>query len=201
MKKGGKPVLTREERSLIERLRQITPQTRRLRVDEAVEMLRDMYAEYRRKPAPAFTEMVRRASDAIARDFVPKRVDNVPLPSIATSSSSNGAAANSTPDNAGQNEGSSDASSAAAAAQAAQAEAKKKKEAELLAKQKRLEEAGSVLNNALVEGYKRAVCFSFLFFSTLCCIMDLCCACISSKKGREKGRIHHERDYNECDGM
>ena len=155
MRKGGKPVATREERTLVERLRQITPQTRRLRVEEAVDMLRDMYAEYRRKPVPAFTEMVRRASDVIARDFVPKHVDTVPMPSVAAAPSSSSST-------------SSSSSAAPAAAPAAtgeqsdanaQAAAKKKMEAEqLLAKQKRLEEAGSVLNNALVEGYKRAVC-------------------------------------------
>ena len=162
MRKGGKPVLTREERTLIERLRQITPQTRRLRVEEAVDMLRDMYAEYRRRPVPAFTELVRRASDTIARDFVPKHVDTVPLPSVAavaaSSSSSSSSAAPAESDTSAPSDASSSSGTQAAAAAAAK---KKNSEAELLAKQKRLEEAGSVLNNALVEGYKRAVCFAY----------------------------------------
>lgn len=173
MGRGNKGVLGREERIVCDRLRQITPQSRLLRVDEAVDMLRDMYAEYRRRPVPVFTELVRRATDTLAADFVPRPVPHVPMPNIPATSASPAsapavpAASSASPASASPATPSTSPAAAASPAPPSTASSpapapspaapRRDPAAEARAREKRLEEAGSVLNRALVERYK-AVC-------------------------------------------
>lgn len=159
MGRGNKGVLGREERIVCDRLRQITPQSRLLRVDEAVDMLRDMYAEYRRRPVPVFTELVRRATDTLAADFVPRPVPHVPMPNIPATSASPASASPATPSTSPAAAASPAPPSTASSPAPAPSPAAPRRDpaAEARAREKRLEEAGSVLNRALVERYK-AVC-------------------------------------------
>lgn len=170
MGRGGKSALSREERVLCDRLRQITPQSRLLRVDEAVDMLRDMYAEYRRRPVAALAELVRRATDTIAADFVPRPVPRVPMPVIPAAASpqpssapaTSATSASSTTPASGASAAASPAPPSAASSPApapAPAAPRRDPAAEARARERRIEEAGSVLNRALVERYK-AVCIS-----------------------------------------
>lgn len=166
MGRGGKTALSRDERVLCDRLRQITPQSRLLRVDEAVHMLRDMYAEYRRRTVASLTELVRRATDAIAADFVPRPVARVPVPAIPAAQEPAQPAPTRAPSTPSPAPGASSGASAApspappsstASSPAPAAQPPRDAAAEARAREKRLEEAGSVLNRALVERYK-AVC-------------------------------------------
>ena len=187
------PLVAKEEKLLCERLRQITPQTRLLRVDEATSMLRDMYADYRRRPLPAFTAMVQRALDTAAKTFVPRQVHKVRMPAVPGKAptpepaDTGAAAATATTESAkeAQEDGDDDVVEVArkdATPRDKEKEREREREKERQERQKRIEEAGSMLNNALVEGYKRAVCYQN---DTSCCwlvvvfgdVADSWCSC------------------------